>query len=382
MKVQGKFSYGWDGFASVSGHISLGMLGSKFNAEGGVEACLEFVDFCRGVNALISSKGMAVCMVIDYEIDDWRPGFGYRWGDSMPDAYFSGCSLGPYRETIKRASAAAVADERSVVLPSGLPGTVIAARGVSSAPRITLVGPRGERVSSPVDGGAFQDKRFLLLPNAGAKLTQVAISHPSGGRWRVIVEDGTPLESLKVAHGVEAPRISASVTGTGQEKTLRYRVEQRPGQTVSFIERGPSVSGTIGTARDSKGTLRFTPAGGVAERREIVALVEQDGLATEQVVVARYARPVRAEARHGQPPARAAPPRRPHGDLARRDRRPSPPRHRGVVRRPPHRPSGQRHPHRRARRPPPRPGQGHGPRPPRRRRRRPGEARARPVGKG
>ena len=74
VKVQGKFSYGWDGFASVSGHISLGMLGSKFNAEGGVEACLEFVDFCRGVNALISSKGMAVCMVIDYEIDDWRPG--------------------------------------------------------------------------------------------------------------------------------------------------------------------------------------------------------------------------------------------------------------------------------------------------------------------
>ena len=40
-----------------------------------------------------------------------------------------------------------------------------------------------------------------------------------------------------------------------------------------------------------KGTLRFTPAGGVAERREIVALVEQDGLATEQVVVARYAAP-------------------------------------------------------------------------------------------
>ena len=106
---EGKFSYGWDGFASVSGRISLGMLGNKFNAEGGVEACLEFVDFCRGVNALISSKGMAVCMVIDYEIDDWRPGFGYRWGDAMPDAYFSGCSLGPYRETIKRASAAAVA---------------------------------------------------------------------------------------------------------------------------------------------------------------------------------------------------------------------------------------------------------------------------------
>ena len=37
MKVMGKFRYGWDGFASVSGHISLGMLGNKFNAEGGVQ---------------------------------------------------------------------------------------------------------------------------------------------------------------------------------------------------------------------------------------------------------------------------------------------------------------------------------------------------------
>ncbi|MDA0174145.1 PKD domain-containing protein [Solirubrobacter taibaiensis] len=289
VKVMGKFSYGWDGFASVSGHISLGMLGDKFNAEGGVKACLEFVDFCRGVNALISSKGMAVCMVIDYEIDDWRPGFGYKWGDSLPDAYFSGCSLGPYRETITRASAASVG-ERSVELPAGLPGTVIAARGVSSAPRITLVGPRGERVSSPADGGAFQDKRFLLLPNEGAKLTQVAISHPAGGRWRVIVEDGT-LESLKVAHGVETPRISASVAGSGHAKTLRYKVEERPGQTVSFIERGASVSGVIGDARGAQGSLRFTPAGGAGERREILALVEQDGMASEPVVVARYTAP-------------------------------------------------------------------------------------------
>ena len=95
VKVAGKFHYGWDGFASVSGRISLGVLGKKFNAEGGVKACLEFVDFCRGVNALISSKGMAVCMVIDYEIDDWRPGFGYKWGDALPDAVLLGLLARP-----------------------------------------------------------------------------------------------------------------------------------------------------------------------------------------------------------------------------------------------------------------------------------------------
>ncbi len=35
-KVKGHFHYGWDGFASVDGRISLGMLGKKFNAEGSV----------------------------------------------------------------------------------------------------------------------------------------------------------------------------------------------------------------------------------------------------------------------------------------------------------------------------------------------------------
>ena len=44
---------------------AVGMLGKKFNAEGGVKGCLDFVDFCRGVKALVSSKGIAVCMIID-----------------------------------------------------------------------------------------------------------------------------------------------------------------------------------------------------------------------------------------------------------------------------------------------------------------------------
>ena len=43
MKVSASFHYGWDGFASVDGNIAVGFLGKKFNAEGGVRACLDFV---------------------------------------------------------------------------------------------------------------------------------------------------------------------------------------------------------------------------------------------------------------------------------------------------------------------------------------------------
>ena len=161
LKVAGQVPLRLAGFASVSGRISLGMLGKKFNAEGSVKACLEFVDFCRGVKALISSKGMAVCMVIDYGLDDWRPGFGYKWGDALPTPYFSGCSLGPYRETIKRAQASRASSEQTVTLPAGLPGTVIAATGTDAPPKITLVGPKGERITHARRPDAGRDQAVL-----------------------------------------------------------------------------------------------------------------------------------------------------------------------------------------------------------------------------
>jgi hypothetical protein len=115
---------------------------------------------------------------------------------------------------------------------------------------------------------------------------------PSGGQWRVIVEDGSsPITSLKVAHALDAPKIDAKLAGRPYERSLRFAVEQRPGQVVSFIERGASTSGEIGTAYAAKGELPFVPAGGAAETREIVAVVEQDGMVSEQRVVARYRAP-------------------------------------------------------------------------------------------
>ena len=133
LKVSGKFSYGWDGFASISGHLDVGVLGKKFNAEGGVKGCLEFVDFCRGVNALVSSKGIAVCMVIDYGVDDWRPGFGYKLGRLAADAVLLRLLARPVPREAQRGAAAAAVEERYDRVPAGLPGTVFAATG--PAPR-------------------------------------------------------------------------------------------------------------------------------------------------------------------------------------------------------------------------------------------------------
>jgi hypothetical protein len=82
-----------DGYIRVGGRLSLGsrgrlqyqvrpgprLFGSKFNASAWGDACIDFVDFCRGMSAVISSKGVAVCLSIDFWIVTWEtalPGVG------------------------------------------------------------------------------------------------------------------------------------------------------------------------------------------------------------------------------------------------------------------------------------------------------------------
>ena len=60
---------------------------------------------------------------------------------------------------------------------------------------------------------------------------------------------------------------------------------------MSFVERGASAGTIIGDARGGEGRLRFSPADGKAERREIVAIVKQDGQVRDEITVARYQAP-------------------------------------------------------------------------------------------
>jgi hypothetical protein len=164
--------------------------------------------------------------------DDGTPGFGYRWGE-FPTLYFSGCDVGEYKEQISsplvdhvtavpaRARAAAARSQEIIELPAGLPGATIVAEGDGAPPKITLVGPHGERVTTPEGLEPVERKPFLLLKDPRANLTQIAIGKPAGGRWKVIVEPGwAPVVSLKSAQGLERPRIRARVTGAGQRRVL------------------------------------------------------------------------------------------------------------------------------------------------------------------
>jgi len=310
-RARADFGWGIDGLASIEGYIMFEMMFPKFNAIAYVDACLDFVDWCAGGRAIVSSKGVAVCLKIDVLVDDWEPGFGYRWGDTFPDLYFAGCDIGDYREHISSGIdehitavpaslkgetsgplAKAAGFEQAIELPAGLPGATIVARGQGAPPKLTLIGPNGERVTSPDGLRPVEQAPFFVIKDPRANLTQFAISKPGAGKWRVVVEDGSaPVVSIASANGLQEPAVDGEVTGHGARRTLSYDVEPVAGQKVTFMERGPSAGRRIGVATGRSGRIRFTPAPGRAERRRIVALVTQNGRSRGEYEVASYRAP-------------------------------------------------------------------------------------------
>jgi hypothetical protein len=283
IEVDASAKWVWPGVAIMHGRLGVEMLGTKFNAHGRVEACVEVIDWCAvGARAVASNAGVAVCLKIDWGADTWEPGIGYKWGES-PTIYFAGCELGPYKTQVPHARAAQVG-ARTIELPGGLPGAAIAVVGTERAPDVTLVGPKGERIT-----GTGRVGNALILKSDAERVTQIAMVKPSGGTWKI--ESDAPVERVMSAQGLEPVEVKAKV----RDGRLEYTVDERPGQKVTFAERGATAGAIIGVARGAKGVLRFDPADGRAEKREIVAIVEQDGMPRGQIPVATYRAPKAAK---------------------------------------------------------------------------------------
>ncbi len=284
LSLNSNFSLGWSGIATLKGSASVQLKGLKFNGEIYVNACLDFVHFCTGAHGLVSSKGIAVCLNVDTFLGDWHPGFGDKWG-SAPKLYFTGCDVGPYKEAIAASASDAT---KTVRIGHGLPGATIVVTGRDAAPKVAFVGPHGERIETPSDLQPLGGKGYFLLQSPAEHVTEIALAKPSAGTWRVEALPGSSaITRVESADGLPKPSIHASVS----HGRLHYRIKSQPGQVVRFSEKGASASGPIGTAHGALGTIRFAPAAGKAERRQIVALVEQDGHARAQLVAGHYRAP-------------------------------------------------------------------------------------------
>jgi hypothetical protein len=167
--------------------------------------------------------------------------------------------------------ASAAGGTRTVRLPGGLPGAAIAVAGESAAPRVALVGPKGERFEVPADNTPVATKRFFVMKRDN--LTQIAIATPSAGTWKVVPLDDTTITSVKSAEGLAQPSVKAKY----KRGKLHYRVKPIAGQTVRFTANGRE----LGKAKGKHGTLRLK------RKTRVIALVEQDGKLRDRITVVR-----------------------------------------------------------------------------------------------
>lgn len=311
-------------FVSLEGRVLLQVDAptARFNAEAAVTGCVIPVDACAGIRALISNRGLGACLLLSFLGADWEPGATYNYRDGLTP-YFSGCDLGDVRvyfnagessTTItpvvpdRRAAwtapgapvpaqiAQATKNEETITVKPGMPGVYIAVRGQNDQlAKFTLTGPKGERISA--DGASDPNTptlgRDLIVGNDERfGVTHVLIGSPTPGKWTLTPDAGSvPIVEVVGADGLDKPKIKARVTGRGHQRVLRYRISPRRGQVVTFREDGPTGKQLLGRAKGRRGRLRFDTAAGNAERRTIVAVVEQDGLPREEMEVARFRAP-------------------------------------------------------------------------------------------
>jgi hypothetical protein len=115
-----------------------------------------------------------------------------------------------------------------------------------------------------------------------------------------------PITRVQTRRGLPPANIKARVIGRG--KKLAYSFNAAPGRTVTFFEQGRTVGRQIGETSNGRGTLAFPSGLGQKGRREVLALITQDGFPRERIRVTAYtapgappvAKPTRLRAVHGR----------------------------------------------------------------------------------
>lgn len=271
----------------LQGRVSDG----RFQANGGARACINIlIDICKGADAVFSDTGIGVCTDVGlsgpFNVISVRVGGGVRFKPPIGQKVFAAsCDLKPFSSF---ASARSAAGERRLRFPAGLEAAYIEFEGRDGAPSITMTGPGGRRVVTPPSGKADGKQGYVLDRDADTGITYVLLGKPAG-TWTISEDAGSPaIAAVRSASSLPSPSVKASVRGRGTRHRLFYRVKAIRGQRVRFAEVGKGAFRELGSARGSRGSLRFSPAPGPRGKRKIVATIEQNGLPREAVTVATY----------------------------------------------------------------------------------------------
>lgn len=318
------------GVVSVNGHLEgwLETPTKKFNIEGYGRACLTAI--CAKADAIASSTGIGGCATIativyyyPVRASNWkwyapwrinwirgeinvRSGFGYRWKSGSVNMLGSSCDFGPYRAS--RTAGLAAAGDRTFRIGKGTPAVALQLKGAGDVPpTVTLKGPDGTEYALPADQPGKQfDGGTMIIKNPTTGSTEVMLVQPAPGKWTISTPDGTPKVTAILTSAYEPP---ATVTGSvralrGGAMRFNAAYTLPDGATLSYVEKGNGVQRTLaskvkgstcpGAKKSPDGrsvlckTVDFRPASGPGGKRQLIAVVERDGLPLSQKVVATF----------------------------------------------------------------------------------------------
>ena len=161
--------------------------------------------------------------------------------------------------------------------------------GIGGAPKVLVQGPGGARLELGGDG--FKRSGTLAgVRGDSFKATYVGVSHGAPGTYTITTLPGSvPLGRLLETRPGYDTNFTGKVTGGGSQFTLAYDARKPGGgQVVTFYEEGKNVLHQLGTSKGGPGTIRFTPAPGVAGPRTIVAHATVDGVPIQDQTIAKF----------------------------------------------------------------------------------------------
>lgn len=273
--------------ASLDGRVDLCVV---------VDVELTEVRVCGGARAgaAVSSKGFAACARINPPdpVGGFEAGLTYPWADWRPEflinpllfsasllGHLGGCNVEEYKFPPPRARAAQAGGATTLEVPAGLPSQTILLTGEGGRPDVTVAGPNGEA------GTVFHAE--------GGSATYALLDRPAAGTWTITPREGSPaIAQILTADGYEPAKVKGRLGGKGRRRTIRYTIDNGgSGQEIVFQESGAFGTHVLGAAQGASGTLRFRPADAKGGRRDVVALVQRNGITTDTIALGSYIAP-------------------------------------------------------------------------------------------
>jgi hypothetical protein len=160
--------------------------------------------------------------------------------------------------------------------------------GTGEAPSVRVTGPDGTAVD--VTGTDFVHQGAIVgLRETQGGVTYLGVKDGKPGEYKVTPLPGSaPIREMSATRPGYDTDFQAGVSGSGTKRTLSYDARKRAGQQVTFYEKGRNTRQQLATSSGGTGKVRFTPAVGPAEQREIVAEATVDGAPIAEQTVAKY----------------------------------------------------------------------------------------------